>query len=144
MPHQNVIVVGQEEKYEYGDTDEELYKTNGYGGSDVDLDATERYTGDIDLTSLRQAIVDFKHDSSGTTDDILLYLYKRRDSTWDGDEMAVWSTTVVSDGSEDIYHFTITESYGAGHFRFGMKRSGTTDTFEIDVQMRRSNLIRTI
>ena len=120
----------------YDETDAELYKTNGYGGSDADVDDAERYTKDIDLTVNTGAAVDFKFDGSGGTDDLILSLYKRRNADWDGDEIAVWSITIASDGSEDIYHFTIDECYGAGHYRFGMKSSGSTDTFEIDIEMR--------
>lgn len=132
------------ESYLYDATDTELYKTDGYGGSDADVDDTERYTDGIDLTVHTGAAIDFKFDGSGGTDDLNLYLYKRRDSSWDGDEIAIWSVTVDSDGSEDIYHFTLDESYGAGHFRFGMTSSGSTDTFEIDVEMRQWRLTDTI
>lgn len=124
------------ERYFYAGADQELYQTNGYGGTDPDVDITERYTSDIDLTVNLGTAIDFEFDGSGATDDLLLYLYKRRNGTWDGGEIAVWSVTVASDGSADIYHFTIDESYGAGHFRFGLASTGQTDTFEMDVQMR--------
>ena len=129
-------VVSGQQIYVYDTTDRELYKTDSYGGSDADLDTTMRYTSDIDLTFNTGAVVDFKFDGSGATDDFVLYLYKRRDANWDGDEIAGWSGMISSDGSEDIYHFTIDETYGAGHFRFGMKSGGGTDTFDIDVEAR--------
>ncbi len=124
------------ESHLYDEVDTKLYKTDSYGGSDADIDNTERYTDDIDLTVNTGAAIDFKFDGSGSTDDLIISLYKRRDDNWDGDEIALWSATVDNDGSEDIYHFTIGESYGAGHFRFGMKSSGSTDTFEMDAEMR--------
>jgi hypothetical protein len=124
------------ESHLYDESDTKLYKTDGYGGSNADLDSTERFTGDIDLTVNIGAALDFRFDGSGSTDDLILYLYKRRNSIWDGSETALWSITIANDGSESCYHFTIDESYGAGHFRFGMKSSGSTDTFEMDVEMR--------
>jgi len=126
----------------YDDTDTELYKTNAYGGSDADLDNTtpvndtDGYTSDINLESKMGMVIDFKFDASGSTDDLVLKLFKRRDNSWDGDEIAVTEVTVDSDGSEDIYHFTIDESFGPGHFRFSMQSAGGTDTFDIDVQGR--------
>lgn len=122
--------------YLYDGTDTELYKTDGYGGSDADVDNTERFTNDIDGTVNAGSGIDLKFDGSGATDNLILSLYKRRDGDWDGGEIAVWSDTIESDGGEHIYHFTIDGSYGAGHFRFGMKSSGSTDTFEMDVEMR--------
>ena len=42
-----------------------------------------------------------------------------------------------SDGSEDIYTYTIdTNLFGPGYFRFSMQSSGATDTFDIDVEAR--------
>ena len=125
------------ESHLYDETDTRLYKTDGYGGSNADVDNIERYTDDIDLTVATGTAVDFKFAGSGSTDNFILYLYKRRNSIWDGNEIALWSVTITNDGSEDTYHFTIDESYGAGHFRFGMKSLGSTDTFEVDVEMRR-------
>ena len=130
------LVKRKGEGYAYAEADTKVYKTDGYGGSDADVDGTERFTSDIDLTLKTGAAADFKFDGSGSADDLILALYKRRDANWDGDEIKIWSATVDNDGSEDIYHYTIDPSYGAGHFRFGMKSSGGTDTFEIDVEMR--------
>ena len=135
--------------YSYGGSDEELYQTDGYGGSDADIDndppvdATDGYTSDIDLTDNVEATVDFKFDSSGTTDNLVLYVFKRRNSSWDGDEIALWTIEVSSDGSEDIYNVNISPAGGwsAGHYRFAMQSSGATDTFEIDVQMRRTKYV---
>lgn len=128
---------------EYDGSDTELYKTNGYSGSDADLDnttpvdATDGYTSDIDLTQKTGAVIDFKFDGSVGTDDLILKLYRRRDSTWDGDEISILEKTVDSDGSEDIYSFVLdVNMFGPGHYRFSMQSSGGTDTFDIDVEMR--------
>ncbi len=124
------------ESYLYDKTDTELYKTDGYGGSDTDVDATERFTDNIDLTVNLGANIDIKFTGSGSTDDLVLSLYRRCDASWGGSEIAIWNATVNSDGTESIYNFTMDGSYGAGHYRFGMKSTGATDTFEIDVEMR--------
>ena len=125
-----------QDSYFYDKNDKKLYKTDGYGGSDTDVDSTERFTENIDLTVNLGANVDIKFTGSGSTDDLALFLYGRRDSSWDGSEIAIWNTNINNDGSESIYNFTIDGSYGAGHYRFGMKSSGSTDTFEIDAEMR--------
>ncbi len=124
------------ESYLYDKIDIELYRTDGYGGSDTDLDDTERFTDNIDLTVNLGANVDFKFTGSGSTDDLVLSLYERRDASWGNSEIAIWNAAVNSDGTESIYSFTIGGSYGAGHYRFGMKSTGATDTFEIDAEMR--------
>ena len=126
-----------QESYLYDKNDTELYKTDGYGGSDSDVDSTERFTGNIDLTVNLGANMDLKFAGSGTTDDLALFLYERRDSNWSGNEIAIWNATISNDGNEHIYNFTIDGSYGAGSYRFGMKSSGSTDTFEIDAEMRK-------
>jgi hypothetical protein len=133
-------------QYSYGASDEELYQTDLYGGTDADLDnttpvdATDGYTSDIDLTTQIYATIDFRFDASGTTDDLVLTLYGRRDSTWDGDEIETSAITVTSDGSEDIYSYELGphKGYGPGHYRFALQSSGATDTIDIDVQMRRT------
>ena len=130
-------------QYDYSGSDTELYQTNLYGGTDADLDNTvpvddtDGYTSNIDLTTNIGAVIDFKFDSSGTTDNLVLKLFKRRNSSWDGDEISISGDIIVeSDGTEDIYSYTIDESWGAGHYRFSLQSSGATDTFDIDVQMR--------
>jgi hypothetical protein len=130
-------------EYEYGATDEELYATNLYSGTDADLDNTapvddtDGYTSNIDLTQKMFATIDFTFTGSGSTDDLLLKLFKRRDNTWDGDEIAIWQNAIPNDGSEDIFSFTIDLSFGPGHYRFSMQSAGGTDTFDILVEMRR-------
>lgn len=124
------------ESYLYDKTDTELYKTSGYGGSNMDVDTIERFTNDIDLTVKIGASIDFKFTSSGSTDDIEMFLYKKCNPNWSGSEINIWSAIVDNNGSESIYNYTIDGSYGAGYYRFGIKSSGTTDTFEIDIEMR--------
>lgn len=130
-------------EFEYAAADSELYKTNLYSGTDADLDntapvdATDGYTSDIDLTQQIGATIDFKFTGSGSTDDLVLTLYRRRDSSWDGDEISIMSKTVSNDGSEDIFSWQLNGNlYGPGHYRFAMQSEGATDTFDIDVEAR--------
>lgn len=115
-----------------------IYKTDGYSGIHADVDDTERFTDDIDLTVLVGAEIDIKFDGSDVTDDLLFNLYKRLDSSWTGAEIA-WKTqiTIPSDGSEDIYHYTIPENYEPGHYRIGLTSAGSTTTFEVQADYRR-------
>lgn len=126
-------------QYDYDDKDTNIYKTDGYGGTDTDV-TTIQYTDNIDLTLALGANIDFKFDASGATDDLVLTLYKRRqsetDEAWGAIEEEKWSTTISSSGAEAIYNFTLGETYGPGHYRFGMARSGSTDTFEVDANLR--------
>ena len=121
----------------YDDDDTVIYQTDGYGGTHNDVDNTERFTDDIDLTIRKGVSVDFKFDGSNATDDLNIKLYKRRDSTWEGTESAWKSTLVISNsGSETIYHYTIPRAYEPGHYRFGLVSEGATTTFEIEVSLR--------
>ena len=126
--------------YLYDASNTELYRTDGYGGGDTDIDDTERFTSTINMTVETGAAIQIKFDASGATDDLILSLYKSidadEDDDWDGDEIAVESITVGSDSSEDLYVYDILDDKGAGYFRLGLKSSGSNDTFEVDVQMR--------
>lgn len=127
------------ERYFYAEADEELYRTDGYGGTDPDIDnITPRFTSDIDLTANLGASVDFLFDGSGAAGDLLLYLYKKNAGSWESGVIAIRDIAVTNDGTEHTYHFTIDESYGAGYYAFMMMSSpGCGDNpFEIDVQMR--------
>lgn len=126
------------ESYLYDANDTNLYKTDGYSGASADVDNTERYTADIDLTVQTGAIIDFKFDGDNGTDDLIITIYKRRDSTWGGNEIG-WKgegETVSNDGTEKVWQYTIPENYQPGHYRFGMKSEGAATTFEMQVDMR--------
>lgn len=120
------------------ESDTELYKTNLYEGTDDDVNDTRKYTSDIALDRINQQIaIDIKFDASGSTDDLKVTIFKQRGGGWDGDEIAVWSSTIPSDGSEDISNLLIDErDYGRGHFRVGLESTGGTDTFDVDVEAR--------
>jgi hypothetical protein len=114
MPFINMA--GNEAVYDVADTN--IYQTNGYSGTDADVDDTERYTSSFDLTSKDGARLSLKFDGSGATDNLYLYVYSSLTSSFDGDEVAEASVNITSDGSEDIYTFALMASdYGHGHFR---------------------------
>lgn len=129
--------MADKESYLIDPDDTNIYKTDGYGGSHTDVDNTERFTDDIDLSVNTGAVVDFLYDGSDGTDDLVLTLYKRRNSSWAGNEHA-WKSaiTVDSDGTEKTYSYTIPGLYDVGHYRFGMKSDGAATTFEIQVDYR--------
>lgn len=114
-----------------------VYQTDGFAGTDADVDNTQRFTDNIDLTVQVGAELDIKFDGDNATDDLLLDIYKRIDNSWGGAEIA-WKNqiTIPNDGSEDIYHYTIPENYEPGHYRFGLTSAGATTTFEVQVDYR--------
>ena len=117
-----------------------VYQTDEYGGAYNDIDDTERFIDDIDLTKHTGAVIDFLFAAIGadTTDDLTLTLYKRGDSSWTGSEIAWKSALIVSNnGAERQYSYTIPEGYEAGHYRFGIKSNGSTTSFDIQVTVYR-------
>ena len=120
------------------ESDTELYCTNLYSGSDADVNDTRKYGSDIALDRINQQIaIDIKYDGSGSTDDLKVSVFKQRGGAWDGDEIAVHSVTIPSDGSEDIQNLLIDErDYGRGHFRVGLESTGASDTFDVDMEGR--------
>jgi len=123
-------------QYQYDGSSTNIYRTNAYSGTDADVDSTVRFTADIDLTQKVFAVCELKFDASGATDDLKLSLYRSLDNAWDGDELEILSITIDSDGSEDFWSMTLGPDFGPGHYRFGLKSSGSTDTFEIDFNIR--------
>ena len=123
-------------QYSYDYSSTVLYRTNTYGGTDPIVATSERFTNDIDLTQKVYAVCEIKFHAGGSTDDLKVNLYRRLDNNWDGDELAIFSTLVDSDGTEDFWSFTIGPDFGPGHYHFGLKSSGTADSFDIDFTTR--------
>lgn len=123
-------------QYQYDASNTTIYRTNAYSGTDADVDSTLRFTADVDLTQKIFAVCELKFDASGTTDDLKVSLYRSLDNAWDGDELEILSTTIESDGSEDLWSITLGPDLGPGHYRFGLKSSGTTDSFDVDCVVR--------
>jgi len=127
-------------QYQYDAASTNLYRTNLYSGANPDVGSTQQFSADIDLTQKLFAACELKFDASGATDDLRVSLYRRLDSVWDGDELELFATTIDSDGSEDLWSFTLGPDLGPGHYRFGLKSSGSTDSFDIDLNARFARL----
>jgi hypothetical protein len=123
-------------QYQYDGSSTTIYRTNAYSGTDPDVGSTQQFTADIDLTQKVFAVCELKFDASGATDDLKVSLYRRLDNSWDGDELEILATTIDSDGSEDLWSFTIGPDFGPGHYRFGLRSSGSTDSFDINFNLR--------
>jgi len=118
-----------------------LYATNLYSGSDADLDNTapvddtDGYTQNIDLIAKTGININFKFDASGSTDNLILKLFRNNTSSWDDNEILIDEIEIDNDGSEDIYSYVIDAlQYGAGHYRFSMQSESSNDTFDIEVK----------
>lgn len=127
----------------YDGTDTELYKTNLYGGTDADLDNTapvddtDGYTSTIDLTAKSGINIDFKFTASGSTDKLILKMFRNRSGSWSDDEILMREIEVDNDGVETIKSIAIDAlQSGAGYYRFSMQSEGGTNTFDIDVEGR--------
>lgn len=127
--------------------EEELYQTNGFDGTDADLDntapvsATDGYTSDINITDNELASLSFEFLGSNSTDDLVLTLYKRVAAAWTGTEQALLSVTVTNDGSQDVYTgLEIGEhrGFGPGIYRVAMQSSDGNTTFDMDALMTRA------
>jgi len=109
-------------------------ETNGYGGAVADLAADQAYdyTSDIDLETngYYGMWLTLEHDSSGTTDDIIISYFASYDGT-NFDDVELWSVTVDSDGSDDQITFLMCPA--PPHGRVGVKTTGTTDTFDYQI-----------
>lgn len=123
-------------QYQYDGSSTSLYRTNAYSGTDPIVGVTERFTVDIDLTQKVFAVCQLKFDAGGPADDLKVSLYRSLDGSWDGDELPILSIVIDSDGSEDLWSFTIGPDLGPGHYHFGLRSSGTTDTFDVSLAAR--------
>jgi hypothetical protein len=127
-------------QYSYDGSSVNLYRTDLYSGTDPDVGSTRQFCADIDLTQKLFAVCELKFDAGGTTDDLHVSLYRRLDGSWDGDELEIFAVTIDSDGSEDLWSFTMGPDFGPGHYRFGFKSTGSTDTFDLDLNARFARL----
>ena len=123
-------------QYDYAAASVNLYRTNLYSGTDPDVDGTLRFSDDVDLTQKVFAVCEVTFEASGTTDDLEVSLYRRLDGAWDGDELEILRTTMENYGPEAVWSMTIGPDFGPGHYRFGLKSTGTTDAFDVDLNAR--------
>lgn len=110
--------------------------TDGYGGSTPDLAADEAwdFTSDIDLETdgYDTALIYLEHDSSGTTDNIVMAIFPSIDGTDRADNPVSpieYDATAGTDTQEppivvkDLQHFAV-----------GVKTTGSTDTFDYRIR----------
>jgi len=117
---------------------QDLYKTNLYGGSDADVDGTERFSTDVDLETdgYEGAHCHLMYDSSGTTDDLEVAVYASLDGT-NYDDLSMFKFTAdKNSGAETEMSFIVKD---VAHFRVGLKRSGSTDTYDVHLTCQRWN-----
>jgi hypothetical protein len=112
-----------------------LAETNGYGGAVADLaaDSAYDYTADIDLETngYYGVWITLEHNSSGTTDDIVISYFSSYDGT-NFDDVALWSVTCDASSGADLQQ-TFSFFPAPPHGRIGVKTTGTTDTFDYQI-----------
>lgn len=121
----------------YG-TEQVLYATDAYGGTDADIGSTEVFTSAVDLATsgYQGAILVVKGTFVATpTDDLDINVYGSLDGTYNGNENPLLAYSLEKvDGGENITQpipiFTVP------NFRIGLKSSGTTDTIDAKVSIK--------
>lgn len=114
-----------------------LAATNGYGGAVADLaaDGAYDYTNAVDLVSGddRGLVGTLEYDSAGTTDNIIISAFGSIDGT-NFDDTPLWSMTCdATSGTDTQISFTIKDY---PYTKFGVKTTGTTDTFDYRITYR--------
>lgn len=124
-------------KYLYAG-DSTYLETDGYGGGAADLAADNAYDlgADIDLETdgYYGMWITLEHDSSGTTDDIVLGYFGSYDGT-NYDDTALFETQCDASSGADLQ-----QSWGVfpapPHGKIGVKTIGsTTDTFDYRITL---------
>lgn len=120
-------------QYSYSQSDVSIYRTDAYGGANDDVASTEKFSSDISLESNIGATVDVRFTAIGgsPTDNFVINIYKRRNSSWDGTEEKIYSRSITQTGSEKTQPINLDLSLGAGHFRLGFKSAGATTSFDV-------------
>ncbi|MDY6893885.1 MAG: hypothetical protein SVO01_00480 [Thermotogota bacterium] len=113
-----------------------IKSTDGYGGGDADLAADEAwdFSGDIDLETngYEGALIYLEHDSSGTTDNIILGIFPSVDGT-DRATNPLRQIEYDATGGVDTQEPPV-KVFDLQHFEIGVKTSGTTDTFDYRIR----------
>jgi len=113
-----------------------IKSTNAYGGGDSDLAADETwdFSGDIDLETngYEGALIYLEHDSSGTTDNIILGIFPSVDGSDRADNPIVEIEFDASGGGDTQEAPIVVKDLQ--HFEVGVRTSGTTDTFDYRIR----------
>ena len=111
--------------------------TNGYAGGQSDLaaDGAYDYGADIDVeTDGYEGIkVYLEHDSSGTTDNIILGWFESVDGS-DFPDKPNWEIEYDATGGADTQEPCV-KIEDCQHGRLGVKTTGTTDTFDYRIRI---------
>lgn len=114
-----------------------LAATDGYSGAVADLAADEAYdyTDSIDLSAdaYERIAITLEFDSSGTTDNIIFSLFGSLDGT-DFDDNPVWSVELDATSGADTQESFSFPNINYPYIKFGVKTSGTTDTFDYRIK----------
>jgi hypothetical protein len=115
-----------------------LAATNSYSGAVADLanDSAYDYTDDVDLESIgsRGMAVTLEYDSSGTTDNIVFSIFGSLDGTNFDDTELYSMTCTATSGADTQISFQLPSC--PPHLRFGVKTTGTTNTFDYRIVYR--------
>ena len=116
--------------------DATLAYTNGYGGAVADLaaDGAYDYTANVDLETdgYDTALIYLEHDSSGTTDNIVLGIFPSVDGTDTADNPLFEIEFDATSGADTQEAPVVLKDLQ--HFKVGVKTTGTTDTFDYRIR----------
>lgn len=121
-------------------SEQAIYRTDGFGGSDPDVGSTEQYSSGVDLETNgyigAHVIVEADFPAS-PTDDLEVRFYASLDgSNWD--DKPFYSFTIENDTDPCQVSVIITDF---AHFRVGLKASGNTDTIDVQVKYKAWNYV---
>ena len=121
-------------------SEETIYKTDAFGGSDSDVGSTEVYTSGVDLETngyIGAHVIIEADFVSSPTDDLEVRFYGSLDgSNWD--DKPFYSFTISNDTDPCQVSVIITD---VAHFRVGLKSSGETDTIDVQVKYKAWNYV---
>jgi hypothetical protein len=112
-----------------------LYQSSThYGGSDGDVAGTQLYTNDIDLETDGHEGVQILINGypNGATDELYLYIYASLDGT-NFDTVPMYSQAMPNNGASTEVLLTILLAPAPLHLRIGMIRSGSTDSWAVEI-----------
>ncbi len=110
--------------------------SDGYGGSDADIgtSGTYIYSGDIDLETngYEASIIYLEHDSSGTTDNIILGIFPSVDGTDRADNALIEIEFDATGGADTQEPGIVIKDLQ--HLEVGLKTNGSADTFDYRIR----------
>jgi len=121
-------------------SEETIYKTDGFGGTDPDVGSTEQFTSSVDLVTNgyigAHVIIEADFPSS-PTDNLEVRFYGGLDGS-NRDDKPFYSFTIDNDTDPCQVSVIITD---VAYFWVGLKSSGNTDTIDVQVKYRAWNYV---